>query len=220
MSNWYDARLISILGLVISPGTLSYPLSFLISDSITEVYGFKKARLAIWTALFFNLLFILFGQLIIQLPSPTFSTDNESFDKLLSLNFWIVCASFISCIVSEPINSFLIAKLKIYLNGRYVGIRFISSTIIATFLDTILFVSIAYHNEVNYLNMIKMVLNVWWIKVFIEIIFLPFSIRITKWLKQQEQTDIYDYQTNFNIFSLDSTYRSENNRYNNNGDEK
>lgn len=94
ISNWYDARLVSILGFAISPGTLSYPLSFLIADSITEVYGYKSARLAIWTALFFNLVFLLFGQLVIHLPSPSFAIDNSAFDKLLSRNMWIICKLF------------------------------------------------------------------------------------------------------------------------------
>lgn len=214
ISNWYDARLVSIFGYVISPGTLSYPLSFLISDCITEVYGFKKARLTMLTTALFNLLFILFGQLIIKLPSPSFATDNAAFDKLLSLNLWIICASFISYFIAEPINSFLIAKLKILFKGKYIGIRFILSTLMATLLDTVLFVSIAFYDTVSISNMSIMIFNVWLIKVLIELTFLPFLIRLTKWFKKKEEMDIYDLKTNFTLFELDSTYQNENNFYN------
>lgn len=213
ISNWYDARLILIFGLVISPGSLSFPLSFILSDAITEVYGYKNARLAIWAALFFNLLFLLFGQLITHLPSPSFATDNDVFNKLLTMNLWIVCASFVSYLASEPINSYLVAKLKIVMHGKYMGIRFISSTIIAAFIDSIVFISIAYHGLMDSHHLFVMVLNIWAIKSVIEILCLPFSIRITKYLKQKEQMDVYDYQTKFNIFSLDARYDNANNHY-------
>tara|TARA_R110000868_G_scaffold207266_2_gene456234 strand:- start:3139 stop:3816 length:678 start_codon:yes stop_codon:yes gene_type:complete len=213
ISNWYDARLISIFGFIISPGSLIYSLSFLISDSITEVYGYKKLRLAVWTAMFFNLLFIGFGQLVIHMPSPSFPTENVAFDNLLKMNFLVIIASFTGYIVSEPVNSFLVSKLKIKMNGDYIGIRFISSTIIASLIDTVIFVSIAFYSTMAFENLLRMMINIWVIKVLIEIVFLPFSIQLTKHLKKSEEIDIYDYKTNFNIFSLDSTYLDESNQY-------
>jgi queuosine precursor transporter len=213
ISNWYDARLIAIFGMVLSPGSLSFPLSFILSDTITEVYGYKNARVAIWAALFFNVLFLLFGQLVIHLPNPSFATDNEAFNKILTMNLWIVCASFVSYLISEPFNSYLIAKLKIAMRGKYMGIRFVTSTVIAAFIDSILFISIAYHGSVDIYNIFVMILNIWMIKSAIEILCLPVSIRITKKIKQKEQVDIYDYKTKFNIFSVDSTYDSSNNNY-------
>jgi len=215
ISNWYDARLVLIFGLVISPGTLSFPLSFILSDTITEVYGYKNARFAIWIALLFNLIFLLFGQLVTHLPSPSLAIDNNAFDKLLTMNLWVVFASFVSYLLSEPVNSYLVAKLKIAMNGRYVGIRFLTSTVIAAFIDSIVFISIAYYRLLDIHQIFSMILNIWMIKSIIEILFLPFSIRITKKLKKKEQIDIYDYKTKFNIFSLHSTYDSVSNFYTN-----
>jgi len=214
ISNWYDSRLISLFNLTISPGTLSFPLSFLVSDIITEVYGYKNARKAIWAALFFNSAFLIFGEIITKLPSPSFAIENnEAFDKLLHINFWIICGSFTSYLVSEPINSYFIAKLKVICNGKYIGLRFISSTIIATLIDSIIFISIAFHNLINRTNLLKMILTVWLIKCIIEIIGLPISIRLANWLKGNEKLDIYDVKTNFNPFSLNTNYDSNNNRY-------
>lgn len=213
ISNWYDARLISLFGLVVSPGALSYPLSFILSDTITEVYGYKNARLAMWAALFFNLLFILFGQLIIHLPSPDFATDNEAFNKILNMNVWVFIASFVSYLIAEPLNAYLIAKLKIAMNGKYIGIRFLTSTVIAEFVDSILFVSIAFHTMVSSSHLLTMIINIWIIKCVIEIVCLPFSVRLTRQLKAKEQLDIYDHQTSFNIFSLDANYDSRQNHY-------
>ncbi len=217
ISNWYDARLTSIFGLVLSPGALSFPLSFILSDTITEIYGYKNARLAIWAALLFNVLFLLFGQLVIHLPSPSFATNNQAFNKILNLNMWIVCASFVSYLASEPINAYLIAKLKIALSGKYMGIRFVSSTIIAAFVDSIIFIPIAYHGAVDTRHILIMILNIWVIKSVIEILCVPISIRVAKKLKSSEQVDIYDVNTKFNIFSLDANYSSSNNRYSDRG---
>lgn len=213
ISNWYAARLVSIFGLVISPGALSFPLSFILADSITEVYGYKNARLAIWASFFFNVLFLLFGQLVIHLPSPAFATDNVAFDKLLSMNIWIVVGSFASYIVSEPFNSYLISKFKILLQGRYMGARFAVSTIIAALIDSAVFIPIAFHAAISNENMLMLIVNIWLVKVAVEITFIPFSVRITNWLKNKEQLDIYDTATNFNLFKLDTNYSLANNLY-------
>lgn len=214
ISNWYDARLISIFTFTISPGTLIFSLSFLLSDIITEVYGYKNARRAIWAALFFNLLFIIFGQIVAHMPSPSFSVENNAaFDKLLTANLWIVAGSFISYLIAEPLNSYLISKLKMKLKGKYMGIRFIVSTIIAVFIDSILFIAIAFHT-LETENLIKMMLTIWLFKSIIEILGLPLSIRLAKWLKHNEKLDIYDNKTDFNVFNLDVNYNHNDNRYN------
>jgi uncharacterized integral membrane protein (TIGR00697 family) len=213
ISNWYAARLVSIFGLVISPGALSFPLSFILADCVTEVYGYKNARLAIWASFFFNLIFLAFGQLVTHLPSPAFAVDNAAFDKLLSMNIWIVVGSFTSYIVSEPFNSYLIAKFKIKFKGKYMGARFAVSTIIAALIDSIVFIPIAFHTVLSPANMAMLIVNIWMVKVAVEIIFIPVSVRITNWLKEKEQSDVYDNDTNFNIFDLDVGYAATDNRY-------
>lgn len=214
ISNWYDARLISLFSFTVSPGALTFPLSFLISDVITEVYGYKNARKCIWVALFFNILFILFGEIITRLPSPSFAIENNNaFDKLLSINAWVVAGSFISYLASEPLNAYLIAKLKIFFKGKYIGIRFVFSTIIAACLDSIIFIGIAFFTILNFENLIKLMFTVWLIKSVIEIIGLPFSIRLAIWLKNNENLDIFDNHTNFNFFNLNNVYEASDNHY-------
>lgn len=213
ISNWFDSRLIEIFNLVISPGSLSFPLTFLLSDTITEVYGYKHARRAIWAAFFFNILFLFYGQLITHLPSPSFATENASFDKILRMNTWVVIGSFASYLISEPINSYILAKLKVLSKGQYLGIRFVVSTIAAAFIDSVFFITIAFHSSFSIPDLIQLMLDIWLVKTFVEIVGLPFSIRLSKWLKKQERLDVYDYDTNFNPFSLDVQYSTQNNLY-------
>jgi uncharacterized integral membrane protein (TIGR00697 family) len=144
LANWFDPRLISFFGLTTDAGTLIFPLTFLLSDLITEVYGYKFARQAIWCGFLFNALFIVYGQIVVRMPSPAFPTNNEMFDTLLTMNFRIIIASAISYLISEPMNSLVMAKLKIKMHGRYLGIRFVLSTVFASCIDSFIFGTIAF----------------------------------------------------------------------------
>jgi queuosine precursor transporter len=213
LANWFDPRLINILGLDTDAGTLIFPFTFLLSDLITEVYGFKYARRAIWCGFLFNAIFIVYGQIVIHMPSPNYPTNNDIFDSILATNIRIIIASGISYIISEPLNSMIMAKLKIKMEGRYLGVRFVSSTIIASGTDSLLFGLIAFYGMMSNSNLLSLILSMWFIKVFIEILGLPISIRLAKKLKRLEQLDIYDKKTNFNVFSLDTHYTDRDNEF-------
>lgn len=214
LANWYDSRLVVIFGLVIAPGAIIFPLSFSLSDVTTDVYGFKNTRRAIRVALLFNILFLAFGQMIIHLPSPADSVmDNAVFDKMFALNKWIVLGSFLSYMISEPLNSYLVAKLKIRWNGEYIGTRFLISTVFATLVDSAVFVIIAYSSAVSTKILFSMLFNIWILKTAVELIVLPISVRLAKQLKKIEKIDIYDKKTNFNPLRLDTTYDKDDNHF-------
>lgn len=213
ISNWFDARLVEIFGMAISPGALIFPATFLLSDIITEVYGYKHARRAIWSAFLFNLIFIGYSQLLVHLPSPRFATDNAVFNKLISDNTYIILGSFSSYLLSEPLNSYILAKLKKKYNGQYIAIRFVLSTVIASFLDSIVFATIAFYKIYSLHDITKIIFDIWITKTTIEIIGLRFSIRLSKLLKKSEKLDIYDDKTDFTLLSLEANYTSINNKY-------
>lgn len=212
-ANWFDARLVVIWGHTLSPGTLIFPLTYLVADMITEVYGYKNARRAIWVAFIFNIIFLAYGQFLTYLPSPSFAATNIAFDELLKVNFTIVLASFISYIISETTNSYIVAKTKVKFAGQFLGLRFVMSMIIASGLDSIIFATIAYFGDMSFSALISMASLIWFTKLIIAAIGLPISVRLAKKLKQIEQSDIYDTDTNFNILSLDATYSSNDNYF-------
>ena len=106
------------------------------------------------------------------------------------------------------------SKLKLKLQGRLIGIRFISSTIVASGIDSLLFSVIAFYGVINQSNLITLILSMWLIKVAIEILGLPISIRLAEKLKTIERLDIYDDHTDFNLFSLDTHYQTTDNHFN------
>lgn len=213
LANWFDPRLIQIFGFTTDAGTLVFPLTFLLSDLITEIYGYKHARRAVWCGFLFNAIFIIFGQLIIHLPSPDYPTNNAAFDAILAMNKRIILASCISYFCAEPLNAMVMAKLKLKLAGRLLGLRFVLSTFFSSAIDSVLFGIIAFYGVIGNKPLLSLILTMWVMKILIEIMGLPISISLARKLKQVEQLDIYDENTNFNIFKLDSKYTPMNNKF-------
>lgn len=216
LSNWFDPRLISIAGIDTDAGTLIFPLTFLLSDIITEVYGYKYARRAIWFGLLFNLLFIAYGQLIISLPSPNYAVNNAIFDQLFAASSRIIFASIISYLLAEPLNSLLMARLKIKLLGEKMWFRFIFSTLIAAGCDSFVFGFLAFYATMEMNDLVSLILNMWFLKVFIEFILLPLSISLVSKVKKIEKLDVYDTDTRFTVFSFDTNYKQESNKFSDN----
>lgn len=214
LANWFDPRLVRIFSLNTDAGTLIFPLTFLLSDLITEVYGYQHARRAIWCGFLFNFVFIIYAQIVIHLPSPDYAvTSNTQFDALLTMNFRIIVASAISYLCAEPLNSLIMAKLKIWCHGNKLAARFIASTFTASGVDSFLFGIGAFFGLMSNINLLFLILTMWGFKIAIEISGLPLSIYLTRKIKGLEQIDIYDTQTDFNLFSLTVDYSSHNNQY-------
>ncbi|WP_419418588.1 queuosine precursor transporter [Legionella sp. D16C41] len=213
LANWFDPRLIKLFSLTTDAGTLVFPLTFLLSNLITEVYGYKHARRAIWCGFLFNVIFIIYGQIIIHLPGPDYPTNNAIFDTLLATNIRIIIASSLSYLSSEPLNSIVMAKLKIKMHGKLLSVRFLVSTLVAAGLDSFIFSFFAFYGVMSFAHLIDLILSMWFIKVSIEIIGLPLSIKLANRLKQIEKLDIYDTNTNFSLFSLDANYVNQDNKF-------
>jgi uncharacterized integral membrane protein (TIGR00697 family) len=206
MANWYDPRLVQIFHLNTDGGTVIFPVSFLLADIVTEVYGYKFARLAIWLGFFWNLIFSLYGLLITHLPNPSFISGVQPFDHIFGLDVRIIFASLVSYFCAEPLNAFIIAKLKILFQGRGMALRFVASTVFASLVDSSVFTLIAFSGVIPSQNILVFILSMWGIKVLIEVCGLFVSVPLAKFLKRREGLDRYDIGTRFSLFSLDTRY--------------
>jgi queuosine precursor transporter len=212
-ANLFDPRLVNIFGWVTDAGTLIFPLTFLLSDLITEVYGYKHARHAIWIGFFFNALFILYGQIVIHMPNPPYASHNDIFTTLFAMDARIMVASGLSYLCAEPLNSYVLAKLKIRTRGRFMSLRFVSSTIASSGVDSFIFGVLAFYGTMSNANLLVLILTMWMVKVIMEVCGLPISLRLAKRLKVIEQMDIYDFDTKFTLFSLEYKYTPRQNKY-------
>lgn len=211
-SNWFDSRIIKIFGLVTGSGAVIFPFTYLLSDLITEVYGYKNARFAVWISLLFSFIFIIYGWLVNAI-SPHLNKTDEIFDLFLSINARIFLVSIVCFLLTEQLNSYLVAKLKILFSGSLVGFRFIISIMLAHFINAIIFCVGAFYGSMSNDDLLFFIKNSWLIMVSIELAAIPLAVRLSKKMKKLEKMDIYDRNTNFNLFLLDKKYADKDNNY-------
>lgn len=211
-ANWFDPRLIKIFGLETGAGAIIFPITYLLSDLITEIYGYKSARLSIWIGFLFNAIFVLYGEVVALLPGP--ELNNTTFNSFMHAGLKIIIGGIFSYLITESLNSYLMMKLKIFFSGRYLGIRFILSTLTATAINVVVFCSIAFIGIIeSAYHLLHFMFCSWFFMVSVELLLLPFSIRLTQKIKQSEKLDIYDRDTKFNIFGFETHYSVDQNEF-------
>lgn len=183
-------------------GVMFFPLSYVIGDMLTEVYGYARARRVIWTG-FVALAFLAFmAWVVVALPPAPGWGDQAAYEAVFGNSWRIVIASMLAFWAGEFANSLVVAKMKVADNGRRMGFRFVASTVVGQGLDSLFFYPIAFYGLADWPTgeLMKTVLSQWGIKVGWEIILLPITVAIVTWLKRREGVDVFDEGTDFNPF--------------------
>lgn len=204
VSNIASTKVVLLGPFTFDGGTLLFPLAYIFGDVLTEVYGYKKSRRVIWTGFFLLLLSTLTLGLVGTLPAPAdeFSQKSaEAFSTILGLVPRIVLASLVAYFVGEFVNSYILAKLKVATNGRWLALRTIGSTLVGQGLDTAIFLLIAFYGVWDNNLLWTVFVSNYIFKVGIEVLFTPLTYTVVGFLKRTEQEDYYDRNTNFNPFS-------------------
>jgi uncharacterized integral membrane protein (TIGR00697 family) len=183
-----------------------FPISYIFGDVLTEVYGYRVARRVIWLGFICNLLFVFFAWVGQVLPAADFWKEQTAYENILGFAPRLLGASICGYLVGEFVNSFVLAKLKIFTQGRWLWSRTIGSTIAGQGLDTSLFITLAYIGTGA--NVPVMILHHWSAKVAIEAIFTPVTYIIVNRLKRTERVDTYDYNTRYNPFIVSGQEQS------------
>lgn len=192
VSNIVSIKLITVGPLVFDAGTLLFPLAYIIGDIIAEVYGFKKMRqillLGVAALLITSLTFWLVG----ILPASSDWGNQAAYDSILGVVWRIVTASIIAIFVGELVNAYILAKLKIKTAGKNLWYRLIGSSAIGNAVDTTLFTVIAFAGLVPVAVVWNIIWTVFLIKMTIEIIISPFTMKIIAAIKRQENIDVFE----------------------------
>ena len=197
-ANIIAVKLVGMGSVVLPAAVVIFPLSYIFGDILTEVYGFRMARQVIWLGFLCNLIFVIFVRIGQALPSASFWTGQEAYETILGYTPRLLLASFLGYLVGEFANSFVLAKMKVLTQGRWLWSRTIGSTIIGQALDTSIFITVAFWGIAS---LPVMILSHWVAKVLIEVVFTPLTYVIVNYLKKKESADTFDYKTNFNPFS-------------------
>lgn len=191
-------KIISFFGFPVSVTVIYFPVTYILSDVLTEVYGYAKARSVIWTVLLCSVLAGVFYQLVVILPPASFFTANDSYVQIFGQVPRILVGGWIAVFAGEITNSYVLAKLKIACKGRWLWVRTISSTIVGQLVNTFAFYAIALSGVLPMNVLLQSVVTGWLIKTAVEIIFTPFTYFVVGHLKRAEKEDYFDVDTNFN----------------------
>jgi queuosine precursor transporter len=187
-------------------GVLFFPLSYLFGDILTEVYGYARSRKVIWAG-FGALIFAAVMSFVVTSlpPANTMSAEQQAAVNLIFGQTWrIVAASVFGFWAGEFVNSFVLAKMKILTDGKYLWTRTIGSTFAGEAVDCAIFYPIAFLGTWSNKQVVGVMVGNYFIKVLWEILATPVTYKVVGFLKRVEHEDFFDTETNFNPFILDT----------------
>ncbi|MBP9761544.1 queuosine precursor transporter [Candidatus Saccharibacteria bacterium] len=202
ISNLGAMKLVAFGPIIADGGAILFPLAYILGDVMTEVYGYKHTRRAIWVS--FTWLIIMIGVLTIvqHMPAVEGAPNVSEFDSVFGFVPRIVLASLAAYLVGEFLNSFVLAKMKVRSRGKHLWQRLVTSTVLGEAVDTIIFCLIAFYGLISGSQMINYILVGIVFKVAVEILMLPVTYRIIHWLKSREHHDHFDVNTDFSPLRL------------------
>ena len=189
---------------VVSAAIICFPITYIISDVLTEVYGFRVARGVIWLSFVCNLVMVVMFWLGGMIPAAVFWDGQSAYQAILGATGWILLGSFCAFIVGEFVNATVMVVLKNATEGRYLWVRTISSTVVGQGVDSVLFFSIAFgiSGLWPWPAVFGAIIFAWSAKTAYEVIATPLTYLVVGWLKRTERMDIYDAPRSLNPFGI------------------
>lgn len=197
-ANIMAVKLIPIAGRTLPAAIIIFPISYIIGDVLTEVYGYKIARRVIWLGFLCNLIVVLAFWIGKLLPSAPVWEGQEAYEVILGFTPRLLTGSFIAYLGGEFANSIILSRMKIKTKGRFLWSRTIGSTIVGQGIDSSLFILIAFTGVIPLSIIGNMILIHWLVKVSYEIVATPFTYLVVNYLKKKESLDTFDDDVNFN----------------------
>jgi uncharacterized integral membrane protein (TIGR00697 family) len=199
------SKVCTVWGVTFGAGVLFFPISYVFGDILTEVYGFARSRKVVWAG-FAAMIFASFmSWFIIKLPAAQGWNNQAALEAVFGGTPRLVGASLIAYCVGEFANSYTLAKMKIWSQGRWLWTRTVGSTIVGELIDSVIFYPIAFLGLWPTDLVIKVLVSNYLIKVIWEILMTPLTYKIVGFLKRAENEDYYDTDTDFTPFSLKTT---------------
>ena len=186
-------------------GILFFPVSYVIDDVLTEVYGYARARRAIWAGFGALLFMALMEWTVVHLPVAEGWTGQGAYERVFGSGWRIIVASMAAFFVGDFLHSVVLAKMKIWTKGKYLWTRTIGSTLVGEGADSLIFYPLAFYGMADWPAdiMLQVMLSQFILKVSWEAVLTPVTYAVVGWLKGKEGVDVYDIGTEFTPFTLD-----------------
>lgn len=196
-------KVVNVWGFSFGAGILFFPISYFFNDILTEVYGYARSRKVVWAG-FAALGFASFmAWVVVTLPPAAGWVHQEAYVIVFGQTPRIVVASLLAFFSGEFVNSYVLAKMKIFTTGKFLWIRTIGSTVAGEAMDSIIFYPIAFYGFWPNDLMITVMLTNYVLKVSWEVVATPLTYKVVGFLKRKEHEDYYDRNTNFTPFSIE-----------------
>ena len=197
------AKVARVGGFTFGAGVLFFPISYIFNDVLTEVYGYARARKVVWAG-FGAIIFASFmSWVVVTLPPASGWNDQKAYETVFGQTPRIVFASLTAFFVGEFANSYVLAKLKIKTEGKYLWVRTIGSTIVGEGVDSLVFYPVAFLGVWEPSLVVQVMISNYTIKVLWEAIVTPVTYKVVNFLKKAEHEDYYDRDTDFTPFSIE-----------------
>jgi queuosine precursor transporter len=188
--------------IMLTAGDFIYPLSYVLSITLTEVYGYAMSRRVIWSAFVCNLLVVAIIMFAVALPAAPAWHGQEHYVAVLGQAPRLLAASFGAFLIGEFIGTYILAKVKIFTSGKYLWFRTIGATSIGQLVDSFVFTMIAFASVVSWHDIMILAMSAYWCKMVYQTLMTPGVYAFARFLKKHEHVDIFDRHTNFNPFNL------------------
>lgn len=200
ISNLIAGKMWAITGSVTLPAAvILFPITYILGDVFTEVYGFRKARSVIWLGFGCSFFAVLIYLLTLALPHPDFWQNQEAFRTVLGTTPRVAAASFAGYLFGEFSNSIILSRMKVRTGGRKLWLRTILSTLVGEGFDSVIFICISFWGTMETKTIFTMIICQYLFKVVYEIIFTPVTYVVVAKLKKYEGVDVYDRDIKYNV---------------------
>lgn len=185
---------------VFGAGILFFPLGYVIGDVLTEVYGYARARRVIWAG-FVGLIFMAFmSWVVVSLPPAAGWQGQAAYESVFGQVWRIVAASITAFWAGEFVNSYVMARMKIWTAGKHLWSRTIGSTVVGQGVDSVIFYPLAFLGVWSTEQVVTVMITNWLLKVGWEVVLTPVTYIVVGWLKRKEGVDLFDEDTDFSPF--------------------
>ena len=201
-ANLLETKVIQIGSLTVTAGLLVFPISYIINDCIAEVWGFKKARLIIWSGFAMNFFVVALGLIAVAIPAAPFWEGEEHFDFVFGMAPRIVAASLMAFLVGSFLNAYVMSKMKVASQGRNFSARAIWSTVVGETAYSLIFFPVAFGGVIAWKELLIMMGIQIVLKSLYEVMILPVTIRVVKAIKKIDGSDVYDTDISYNVLKV------------------
>ncbi len=202
-ANLLETKVIQLFGITVTAGLLLFPISYIINDCISEVWGFRKACLIIWTGFAMNFFVVAMGLVAVAIPAAPFWEGEAHFNFIFGLAPRIAVASLLAFLTGSFLNAYVMSRMKLQSKGRNFWLRAIWSTLVGESADSIIFFPIAFGGLIAWRELVVMMGMQVLLKSLYEIIVLPLTIQVVKAIKRIDGSDVYDKGISYKIWKLE-----------------